>query len=304
MRKEFQTNGLRWIHVSKPAGEDVEFISGLFPFNPFVVESIVAPTLHPLVDDFEDHLFLIMHFPIIYKGWQSNEIAEIDFLITKNLLITVTYTDFENIEQILDTLNKNENFKKQVTRQHTGFVLHYIIDQLFQKLISHLDFMEEEITKIEARIFEKRSAGMIEEISHVRRDILDFRRPLKPQTAVLKMFAEKAERFFGKPMAPYLTDMIVTEDRIMGLIDNQKDTVDALYQTNESLMSSNISSIITILTIFSAVIMPLNLLASLWGMNHRTMPLRDGPFDFWIVAGFMAIVATVLLVLFKKKRWL
>ena len=105
-------------------------------------------------------------------------------------------------------------------------------------------------------------------------------------------------------MAPYLTDIIVTEDRIMSIIDNQKETVDALYQTNESLMSSNISSIITILTIFSAVIMPLNLMASLWGMNHQTMPLRDGQFDFWIIMGIMAIIAVSLLVLFKKKRWL
>jgi len=304
VRKEFHTNGLRWIHISKPADEDIQFINGLFPFNPFVVESIISPTLHPLVDDFDDHLFLIMHFPIIYKNWQSNEIAEVDFLITKNLLITVTYTNFESIEQILGLFNTNEKLKKQITRHHTGFILHYIIDRLFQKLIDHLDFMEEEITIIEDRIFEKRSVKMIEEISHIRRDILDFRRPLKPQSAVLKIFVEKAEKFFGKPMAPYLTDIIVTEDRIMSIIDNQKETVDALYQTNESLMSSNISSIITILTIFSAVIMPLNLMASLWGMNHQTMPLRDGQFDFWIIMAIMAIIAVSLLVLFKKKRWL
>ena len=304
MRKEFQTNGLKWVHISKPISEDIEFINSLFLFNPFVAESIIAPTLHPLVDDFEDHLFLIMHFPIIYKDWQSNETAEVDFLITKNLLVTVTYTDFENIEQIFDLFNDNEKLKKQITRHHTGFMLHYIIDHMFQKLINHLDFMEGEITKIEDRIFEKRNVKMIEEISHIRRDILDFRRPLKPQSAVIKMFSEKAERFFGKPMAPYLTDIIVTEDRIMGIIENQKETVDSLYQTNESLMSSNISNIISVLTIFSAVIMPLNLLASLWGMNQRVMPLRDGQFDFWIVAGFMAIVAALLLILFKKKRWL
>lgn len=304
MRKEFHTNDLKWIHISKPTNEDVEFISTLFPFNSFVVESIIAPTLHPFVDEFEDHLFLIMHFPIIYRGWQSNETAEVDFLITKNLLITVTYTDFENIEQISDLLNGNDKLKKQTIRHHIGFILHHIIDHLFQKLINHLDSMEEGITEIEDRIFKKRGVGMIEEISHVRRDILDFRRPLKPQSAVLKIFAEKAKRFFGKPMAPYLTDIIVTEDRIMNIIDNQKETIDALYQTNESLMSSNISSIISILTIFSAVIMPLNLIASLWGMNHQIMPLRDGQFDFWIVAGFMAIVAILLLALFKKKRWL
>lgn len=304
MRIEFQTNGLRWVHISKPTSEDVEFINSLFSFNPFVIESVIAPTLHPLVDDFEDHLFLIMHFPIIYKNWQSNEIAEVDFLITKNLLITVAYTDFENIEQVLNLLNGSEKLKKQIVRHHTGFLLHYIIDHLFQKLIGHLDFMEGEITKIEDRIFEKRNVKLIEEISHIRRDILDFRRPLKPQSAVLKIFAGKAEKFFGKPMTPYLTDIIVTEDRIMSIIDNQKETADSLYQTNESLMSSNISSIITILTIFSAVIMPLNLIASLWGMNHQTMPLRDGRFDFLIIIGLMAIIASLLLILFKKKRWL
>lgn len=304
MRKEFSRNGLRWIHVSKPTDEDINFIGALFPFNSFVIESINAPTLHPLVDDFDDHIFLIMHFPVIYKNWQSNETAEIDFLITKNLLVTVTYADFENIEQIINSLNSNDNFKKQIAHHHTGFLLHHVIDRLFQKLIDHLDFMEGEITKMEARIFEKRSTGMVEEISHIRRDILDFRRSLKPQTAVLKIFAEKSKKFFSKPMAPYLTDLIVTENRIMSIIENQKETVDALYQTNESLVSSNISSIITILTIFSAVIMPLNFVASIWGMNQRVMPLRDGQFDFWIISGVMTTVGILLLVLFRKKKWL
>ncbi|KKT82591.1 MAG: hypothetical protein A3B99_03205 [Candidatus Yanofskybacteria bacterium RIFCSPHIGHO2_02_FULL_44_12b] len=303
MRKENPVNGVRWIHVSKPTEEDVNFIRSVFPFDPFVTESIVAPTLHPLIDDFENHLFLILHFPIIYRGWQSNEIAEVDFLITKDVLVTVTYTEFDNIEEIFSAFQA-EKIQKRGIGQQTGFILHYVIDNLFNKLISHLDFMEQEITSIEDRMFAKRDSRMVEEISHARRDILDFLRPLRPQATVLETFAEKAEKFYGKTIAPYITDILVTEERIRSIIENQKEIINDLHQTNESLVSSNISSIIRILTIFSAVIMPLNLIASLWGMNHKQMPFRDGPWDFWIIVGFMIVVAILLLVIFRKSKWL
>ncbi|OGD31883.1 hypothetical protein A3C91_00405 [Candidatus Azambacteria bacterium RIFCSPHIGHO2_02_FULL_52_12] len=304
-RKECSINGIRWVSVHKPTHEDIAFIADLFSFHPFVTESIIAPTLHPLVEYFKDHLFLILHFPLIERTQAPNHIVEVDCLITKDTLVTISYMAFERLETIFEDAQKNPAIRKQLARKHTDFLLYRIIDRLFQKQLEDLDYLEKEITHIENKIFKRDDRLTVEEISHTRKDILDFRRSINPQTVVLQSFVEKAERFYGKKsMAPYWSDLLTTEDRIKNLIENQKETMDVLYQTNDSLLSSRLSRIIAVLTIFSAVILPLNLISSIWGMNQRVLPLRDGPFDFWIVVGVMVAVALLLLLFFRRKLWL
>lgn len=304
MTKELRLGGLTWLYINKPTSEDLDRLKNVFKFHPLAMQSIVAPTHHPFIEDYGDHLFLILHFPIIYQDWQANEIAEVDFLITEKIIVTVTYMDFSNLEQLFADVQKNPKIQSQLISNNVGFLLYYVLDRLFQMLDEDADFIEEEILQIENEIFEKRNQEVLEKISHTRRDIIDFRRHLRPQSAVLKLFVEKAGNFYGSGTIPYFHDLLTTEDRIINFIESQKETIDALYQTNESLMSSKISKIIAILTIFSAIILPLNFIASIWGMNHRIMPLRDNPFDFWIVVGAMFAIATSLFVYFRKKQWL
>lgn len=304
-RKECSINGIRWISVQKPTHEDISFIADLFPFHPFVMESIAAPTLHPLVEYFKNHLFLILHFPLIERTTNPNHIVEIDCLITKDTLVTISYMAFERLEAIFEVAQKDPVIRKQLAHKHTDFLLYHIIDRLFQKQLEDLDYLEKEMTRIENKIFKKDDRLTIEQISHARKDILDFRRPINPQTAVLQSFIEKTKVFYGKKsMTPYWSDLLITEDRIKNLIENQKETMDVLYQTNESLLSSKLSRIIAVLTLFSAVILPLNLITSIWGMNQRVMPLQQGEYDFWIIVGIMVAVAALLLLFFRRKFWL
>ena len=171
-------------------------------------------------------------------------------------------------------------------------------------LIHDLDFIEGEVRRIEDIIFAKQGPDIVEDISHARRDILDFRRILLPSEQVLKQLPEIAKKFYGDEMEPYFADILTAEGKIQHLIENHKETIEALNATHESLLSNKISGIITVLTVFSAVIMPLNLIASIWGMNQRFMPLRDGLYDFWIVMASMGVMLAIFLALFRYKRWI
>jgi magnesium transporter len=304
IQKEFSLNGLRWIQIHEPDETIGDVLKAAHVFHPLVLQSVTAPTLHPLVKEYEDHIFLILHFPVIYSNWQVNEIIEVDFLITKKALITITYKHSKHLEEIFRMLQENPELQQQFAKEHTGFLLYHIIDRMFDQVVCDLDIMEEEITLLEGEIFKKRDRRIVEEIADTRRDILDIRRPMKPQSAVLKSLVEKGEKFYGKAIAPYFLDLLTTEDRIANIIENQKETIEALNLTNESLVSSHVSNVVALLTVFSAIILPLNFIASLWGMNHRFLPFRDGAYDFWIILFIMATIAGVLIYYFRKREWI
>lgn len=299
-------NGLRWIHAVSPQKKDIEYIKNIHPFHNLVLESIESPTFHPLFEEFEDHFFFVVHFPVIYRGWEKNDIVELDFLVTKESIVTVAYQDFKNLDEIIGDIRNNNEIREQLHTQNSGILLHYIIDKLFSKLLSHLDVVEEELDKIETFIFHKgqKRIDIVEDISNARMDILDFWRTVRPQQAVFKTLSEKVKKIYDISAEPYFVDLLNTEERIRNIIENQKETIESLHQTNESLMSSNTNNIISLLTIFSTIILPLNFIASVWGMNHIFLPLRDGPWDFWIVISGMAALAVLMLTVFRKIRWL
>ena len=299
-------NGLQWIHVLKPDSNDIEYIKNIHPFHKLVLESIENPTHHPLFEDFEDHFFFVLHFPVIYRGWEKNDIIEVDFLVTKESIVTVTYEDFNNLSEVINNLRKNEEIRDRVKTKNSAILLHHIISELFSKLLSHLDVVEEGLDNVETEIFQrsKKRMRVVENISNIRMDILDFWRTVQPQQQVLKSLPERVGKFYDQSAEPYFFDLLNTEERIRNIIENQKETIESLHQTNESLMSGNTNNIISLLTIFSTIILPLNLIASMWGMNHEFLPLRDGPMDFWIVVFGMMTIAVIMLVVFRKIRWL
>jgi magnesium transporter len=134
--------------------------------------------------------------------------------------------------------------------------------------------------------------------------VLDFHRWLKPQSAVFKALSEKGELFYGKNMAPYFTDLLSTEERFENIIHNQQETIGALHDTHQSLLSANLNNIIAVLTVFSVVALPAIVLPTIWGMNQKFLPLRDGPYDFWIVVVLIAVMTATLLWYFRRRRWL
>ena len=302
-REEVKRNDITWIHVRKPTGDDFSRLRELHEFHPSVMEYLVSPTLHPTLESYGDHLFLILHFPLIYRTEKENVVLEVDFLLTKKLLVTITYRDNPQLQEFFNACKDNPEMQQHF-RGSSTHLSHSILDKLLSSLYADLDYIEEGITRIENKIFSVRERQLVETISHLRRDILDFRRVILTQENVLAQLPHVAQQLFGNSSGTPFKDTIIAHANIKHLIDTHKETIEALHETNHSLLQTHISNIITVLTVFSAVILPLNFVASIWGMNHRVMPFRDGPADFWIISGAMAGIAVALLYFFRKMRWL
>jgi len=110
--------------------------------------------------------------------------------------------------------------------------------------------------------------------------------------------------FFGERFSPYFSDIIGTYSQARDSLITYKETILALEDTNQSLLSTKTNEIIRILTVFSVVLLPLTLLASIWGMNIPNLPLAGSPSGFWVILVLMAGLMGFLIVYFRKKKWL
>ncbi|OGN00005.1 MAG: hypothetical protein A3B91_03330 [Candidatus Yanofskybacteria bacterium RIFCSPHIGHO2_02_FULL_41_29] len=297
--REVSYNGVRWIDILKPADRDIKFLE-TFNFHHLILEEIRTPTYHPILESYKDYLFLILHFPNFYRRTNQIQSVEIDFLITKDALITVRYHDFPDFENIFDDIQKSPELNLDKT---TGHLLHHITKQLFSKMFPELDKIKESIDKIEYEIFKNFRDDIIEEIAHIKRQILDFIRALKPQKAVWDSAPEITIGFWGDRIKPYILDLVADYNRTLHFTETHREVADSLHVTSSSLLDNKRNYVIKILTIFTAILLPLSLFASVYGMNVP-LPFEDNRYAFWWIMGTMAISTLIALSWLRKNKWI
>jgi len=143
----------------------------------------------------------------------------------------------------------------------------------------------------------------VRDIHKVKQEIISYRKIVRPQRPTLRQLERQVERFLPEELELYFDDIVDANERIWDYLDNYKEVVEALEDTNESLISHQQNDILYVLTIFSVVMLPLTFLTGFFGMN-----VKFPGFDTW--EGFLATVAIMVLVLasmlgfFRYKRWL
>src|ERR671922_133064 len=156
------------------------------------------------------------------------------------------------------------------------------LDDLFDYCFPILDKIGYKLDAIEDGLFEGRSEEIVRDISNAKQEIIAYRKIIKPERATLRVLERYTERFLPEEMELYFDDIVDATERIWDLLDNYKEVVEALEQTNESVISHRVNRILQILTIFSVILLPLTLIAGILGMNV-TYPGNDSSASFWVI---------------------
>ncbi len=290
---------IKWTYVKDPTKEDLNYIRQNFNVHPLTICELEQPTLHPKANIHEDYIYLVLRFP----EKENDEIipTEVDFVITKNEIITIQYTTLEVLDEILVNAQKNpeDYFSKDA-----GYLFYQILQNLSDKVTPLLDEISNKIDKLEKRIYLNEEKGLLKDIAFIRRDSNDFLSIIRPNTDVFEGSMEKMTELFSPEIIPYLGHLKSTYTRLTRVAETHTATLQMLHETNEAIASHTLNKIIKLLTMFSVIVFPLTLFAGIWGMNTQNMPLVGHLYDFWIVLVLMAIATFIMLILFKLKKWI
>lgn len=303
--QKIQIKNLTWIDMVDPNHSDIDYLRSL-NFHPLVLNELKYPTIRPKVEQYDDYLYMVLHFPIYHPKEKTSKSVEIDFLITKYALITIRYGRIQPLQEFWEKCKKGET--EPHFQNSTASLLYCIIQELNKFCLRQIDHVSKKIDTLEEKIFRERipknEEKLVEEISVIKRDILDFRRILKPQDTILNSLKLRGIDFFGKAIEPYFMDIISDHMQVWELLDNHKETIESLQQANDSLLSNRTNRIMKLITLFAVIVFPLTLLAALFSMNTHFMPIVGTKHDFWIILGIMFLGVILMLMLFKKKKWL
>jgi magnesium transporter len=302
---EPSTAGLTWIHLDAPDSMYAGSLAERFGWHPLDVEDVLSKRQRPKIDDYADegYLFGVLHFPVYDRTIQRLNAAELDFFIGPDYLVTLPTVELLPLTRLFRRCEEDEAFCEQLFSKGSGRLLYEVLDDLFDYCFPILDKIGHKLDSLEDDVFEGRSEEVVRDISNVKQEIISYRKIVKPERSTLRLLERHVERFLPEELELYFDDVVDAAERIWDILDNYKEVVEALEDTNESVISHRQNDVLRILTVFSVVLLPLTLITGFFGMNVR-FPGFESVWAFWVIfAGMLASLAG-LLAFFRLKRWI
>lgn len=292
-----------WIDILKPTKTDVDFLKKQHRFHPIILDELLHLSNRSRVEFQNNYLFLTYHLPIYDKSLRTSRRAEVDFLITKNLVITVHYEDLEPLNSFMRSLNNNPNFKNQAM-QDSLHCMYFLIQEIIQFSLRQLRHVEDNIRDISQEIFKGKEAQLLEKISYVKRDVLDFSIISAPQEILLNSLVDVGVKFWGNEVKIYLTDLLGDYSKVTQHVDNYRATIEALESTNSQLLNAKTNSVMQKFTILAFLTFPILFFTSLASIEFINKFISASPLRFWAIFFGVGAIVVSLVVIFRKKGWL
>jgi magnesium transporter len=301
---ELQAQGLTWVHVDAPDPATASELAERFGWHPLDVEDILSKRQRPKVDDYPEYVFAVLHFPVFDKAIQRLNAAELDIFLGSDYLVTLPNVELLPVTRLFNRCRDDEELRDQLFSKGSGRLLYEVLDDLFDYCFPILDKIGFKLDRIEDDVFEElASEEVVRDISNVKQEIISYRKIIKPQRPTLRVLERTVERFLPEELELYFDDIVDASERIWDLLDNYKEVVEALEQTNESQIARHQNDVLRVLTVFSVVLLPLTLIASVFGMNVH-FPGFGTAEAFWLIIGAMLALIVTLVGFFRWKRWL
>jgi magnesium transporter len=294
---------LRWVNIERPSSVDRAWLEEHFEFHPLDYEDVASRNQRPKIDEYPDYLFIVLHFPVFDKTVGRLNAAELDIFIGPDYIITLPNSPLPPVEYLFERCRSSQEVREAMLSKGSGYLLYRIVDDSFDYCFPMLRKIGNKLERLEQEIFEGRAEEVVRDLSNSKQEIINFRKVIRPQRAVLRDLERTKQRYLAEDLEIYFDDIVDASERIWDMLENYKEVVEALEDTNESVLSHRVNEVLRVLTAFSVVVLPLTLFASVFGMNVD-FPFEGSVAAFWAIIAGMLVVLVGMVTYFRRRGFL
>jgi magnesium transporter len=312
---EMVNNGnLLWINIENPNSEDMKSLALRYPFHELNLKDCLYEAQLSKVDRYEDHVFILLHFPIIEKEISMPRSSQLSIFVGSGYLVTVHKGELRPLTRMFDICKNDSSQRLTLMGKSSGYLLYKIVDSLVDDLLHVLLKIERYLEHIKFEIFDERlSSSIARKISLMRVEIISLRSIFIPLNVVLLELTNEIQKFSTENLAPYFADVQDHINKVLKTLEDARDTTEVYNDTHFVLATEKSNKILAILTIFFTLSIPAATIAALYGMNVN-LPgggsvLSDGGFfghHTTLILILIVILGPTLIMVwyFRKVGWI
>ena len=304
------SNGVLWTNIQKPTYSDMTVLGQKYPFHRLNLEDCLSKIQIPKIDRYEDHTFVILHFPTPdkEKGFLFSQLA---IFIGTDYLVTIHHGDLKPLEELFAMCKIDQRQRQVIMGKSAGYLLHKIIDTLVDDLLHILMKVVGNIDDIEDSVFDER-VSIPRQISLLRREITTLRRIVIPLRRTVVDLSKDVQRFSREDLAVYFKDVQDHIEKVYEALEEAKETVEIYKDTDFMLSNEKTNKILAVLTIVFTLSIPATVIGTFYGMNINLPGGTEiGPWDqlgiyttLIFVLATSSVSALFMVLYFRRLGWL
>ncbi len=299
--------GVVWIDLERPTDDEVTSLVKRYGLHPLIGEELKMTTSLAKVEFYDEYFLAVLTLPVRERKGEGNEIIErqVDFVVGKNFLITCRTETIEQLEYFGKIFEANTILNKDEKIEHAGFLFYYMVKKIYSGMIEDLENIKDSITGAEKHIFKGDERDMVEVLSDLSRELIDFKQTARAHRDIWEKMVENVDKsIFGGSFSSYMRDIRDQFNIIHEFIGNARELLNDLRETNDSLLNTKQNDIIKLLTMVTFIGYPALLIAAIFTIPAANIPIIGNSSDWTILMIITLIITGSVWWFLKRKSWL
>jgi len=297
-----------WINICGLRNIDmIEKICKSYNLHPLIIEDILDTEQRPKIDVFENYIFISMKLNLYDKNTKSLRVEQISLILGNNFVITFQEKPSDVFKPIHERLL---NSKNKIRKLSADYLAYTIIDTVVDNYFYVIEAIGDVIEDIEENVIVGPTPETMRMIHTLKREIIFLRKSVWPLREIINNLQRKISPLISEETEFHFRDVYDHIIQVIDSVETYRDLLAGILDLYVSSISNRMNETMKVLTIFATIFIPLTFIAGLYGMNFNhakspfNMPELNWYFGYPFALGIMAIVAIVMLIFFKKKKWL
>ncbi|MBM3237641.1 magnesium/cobalt transporter CorA [Candidatus Poribacteria bacterium] len=290
-----------WINVD--GTHDAELLRNIgerFGFHSLSLEDVINVGQRPKVEEFDDYIFITASIPQNPRIATSINLDEINIFLGLNFVMTIQ-NNGDVFEPIRQRIKEN---RVRIRKMKADYLAYSLIDLVVDQYFPVMEFIGEEIEATEDEMLENPSHEMVRKIREMKRELILIRSAIWPMREVINCLQRGEPELIAETTQIYLRDIYDHTIQIAELVESYRDILSEVFNVYLSTTANSTNEVMKILTIFSAIFIPLTFIVGIYGMNFEFIPELKWRPAYFILHGVMVAIVLVMLRFFRKRGWM
>jgi len=291
-----------WISIE--GLHEAETITGLgegFELHPLVLEDVLSANQRPKMDDLEDYLFIVLRMPYLDKNSGVVEHQQISLVLGATFVLSFQEADEDVFAPIRERIR---SAKGRIRRLGADYLAYALIDTVVDSYFVVLEGLEDRLDLLEEELVANARPETLHMIHDLKREMIFLLKSVWPMREVVGRLTRGESSLVRDSTEVYFRDVYDHAFQVMDTVETFREMLSGMLEMYLSSISNRMNEIMKVLTIIATLFIPLTFITGVYGMNFKHMPELEWRWGYLLVWVVMFVVAALMLLYFRRKKWL
>jgi len=281
--------------------EIIEQVGKSFGLHPLVAEDIASTGQRPKMEDFDDYIFVVLRMLRFDEKENETKTEQISILLGRDFVVSFQEREGDVFDTIRERLRNN---KGRIRKLGADYLAYALIDAVVDNYFMILEKLGETIEEIEDKLVTNPTSETLQTLYDLKREMVFLRKSVWPLREVINRLERSESPLINKSTFVYLRDVYDHTIQVMDAVETFRDMLSGMLDIYLSSVSNRMNEVMKVLTVIATIFIPLTFVAGIYGMNFRFMPELEQAWSYPAVLILMLVVAMLMVVYFRRKKWI